>query len=80
MQASLKKHKMCKHFYLYVSLGWTINIYTQEVIIRDNFCIVVFSGVHELTALYNTLQHFLSENKIFEGSNVHESNTYIYNN
>ena len=27
---------------------------------RDNFCIALFSGVHKVTALYNTLQHFLS--------------------
>ena len=26
-------------------------------IITDNFCIVLFSDVHKLTALYNTLQH-----------------------
>ena len=30
------------------------------IIIIDNFCIALFSGVHKLTALYNTLQHFLS--------------------
>ena len=30
------------------------------IIIIDNFCIVIFSGVHKLTALYNILQHFLS--------------------
>ena len=47
------------------------------MIIIDNFCIVLFSDVHKLTALYNTLQHFLSENKIIKGNNVHESNTYI---
>ena len=29
-------------------------------VLRDNFCIVLFSGVHKLTALYNILQHFLS--------------------
>ena len=31
-----------------------------QIIIIDNFCIVLFSGVHKLTALYNILQHFLS--------------------
>ena len=31
------------------------------IIIIDNFCIPLFSGVHKLTALYNTLQHFLSK-------------------
>ena len=30
------------------------------IIITDNFCIALFSGVHELTALYNILQHFKS--------------------
>ena len=30
------------------------------VIIIDNFCIALFSGVHKLTVLYNILQHFLS--------------------
>ena len=33
------------------------------IIITDNFCIALFSGVHKLTVLYNILQHFLSENK-----------------
>ena len=30
------------------------------IIIIDNFCIALSSGVHKLTALYNILQHFLS--------------------
>ena len=30
------------------------------IIIIDNFCIALFSGVPRLTALYNILQHFLS--------------------
>ena len=30
------------------------------IIIIDNFCIALFSGVHKFTALYNILQHFLS--------------------
>ena len=30
------------------------------IIIIDNFCIALFSGVHKITALYNILQHFLS--------------------
>ena len=30
------------------------------IIIVDNFCIALFSGVPKLTALYNILQHFLS--------------------
>ena len=47
------------------------------IIIIDTFSIALFSDVHKLTALYNTLQHFLSENKIIKGNNVHESNTYI---
>ena len=35
------------------------------IIIIDNFCIALFSGVPKLTALYNILQHFLSfTNKI----------------
>ena len=34
------------------------------IIIIDNFCIALFSGVHKITALYNILQHFLSENKM----------------
>ena len=49
------------------------------IIIIDYFCIALFSHVHKLTALYNTLQHFLSENQIIKGNNVHESNTYIRN-
>ena len=47
------------------------------IIIIDNFCIVLFSDVHNLTALYNTLQHFLNEKKIIKGNNVHEISTYI---
>ena len=50
------------------------------IIIIDNFCIALFSHVYKLTALYNTLQHFLSENKIIKGNNVHASNTYIRTN
>ena len=50
------------------------------IIIIDNFCIALFSDVHKLTALYNTLQHFLTENKIIEGNNVHESNASIKTN
>ena len=46
------------------------------IIIIDNFFIALFSDVHKLTALYNTLLHFLSENKIIKG-NIHESNAYI---
>ena len=30
------------------------------IIIIDNFCIALFSGVPKLTALYNILQHFVS--------------------
>ena len=30
------------------------------IIIIDNFSMVLFSGVHKLTVLYNILQHFLS--------------------
>ena len=52
----------------------------QIIIIIDNFCIALFSEVHKLAALYNTLQHFLSKNKIIKGNNVHESNTYIRTN
>ena len=48
------------------------------IIIIDNVCIALFSDVHKLTALYNTLQHFLSENKIIKGNNVHESNTEFW--
>ena len=33
---------------------------TLIIIIIDNFCIALFSGVPKLTALYNILQHFLS--------------------
>ena len=50
---------------------------TIIIIIAHNFCIAPFSDVHTLTAFNNTLQHFLSENKISKGNNVHESNTYI---
>ena len=54
--------------------------FSREIIIIGNFCIALFSRVHKLTALYNTLQHFLSESKIAEGNKVHESNTYITTN
>ena len=37
--------------------GWQIIII---IIIIDNFCIALFSGVPKLTALYNILQHILS--------------------
>ena len=51
------------------------------IIIIDNFCIAVFSGVHKLTAPYNILQHFVKLiEKIFERQHVHESNTYMTNN
>ena len=32
----------------------------EVIIIINNFCVALFSGVPELTALYNILQHFLS--------------------
>ena len=32
----------------------------SNIIIIDNFCIALFSGVPKLDALYNILQHFLS--------------------
>ena len=40
------------------------------IIITDNFCIALFSGVPKLNALYNSLQHFLSKvrEKKFEGN------------
>ena len=41
------------------SIRWLIII----IIIHD-FCIALFSGVHKVTALYNILQHFLSEEKM----------------
>ena len=50
------------------------------MIIIDNFCVGLFSDVHKLTVFYNTLQHFLNEDKIIKGNNVHASNTYIYKN
>ena len=34
--------------------------YWYIIIIIDNFCIALFSGVPKLIALYNILQHFLS--------------------
>ena len=33
----------------------------NKLIIIHNFCVTLFSDVHKLTALYNILQHFLSE-------------------
>ena len=39
------------------------------ILIIDNVCIALFSGVHKLPALYNILQHFLSF-----------TNTYNYDN
>ena len=38
----------------------TVAILIIIIIIRDNFCIALFSRVPKLTALYNILQHFLS--------------------
>ena len=32
----------------------------EVIIIINNFCVALFSGVPKLTALYNSLQHFLS--------------------
>ena len=49
-----------------VDVGVVVNIDVDTdtdrfyIIIIDNFCIALFSGVPELTALYNNLQHFLS--------------------
>ena len=64
-----------------IHLGKIIIIITVIIIIIiDNFCIALFSDVHKLTVLYNTLQHFLSENKIIKGNNVHESNKYVRTN
>ena len=34
--------------------------YIIIIIIIDNFCVALFSGVPNLTALYSILQHFLS--------------------
>ena len=48
-----RKEKTTKHKPLFFHLSLII-------IIIDNFCIVLFSGVPKLTALYNILQHFLS--------------------
>ena len=31
---------------------------TIIIVIKDNVCIALFSGVHKLTALYNILQYF----------------------
>ena len=64
-----------------VHLGAHISFNVLQVliiIIIDNFCIALFSDIHKLTALYNTLQHFLSENKIIKGNNVYESNTEFW--
>ena len=36
------------------------------IIIIDNVCIALFSGVPKLTALYNILQHFLSFTNIID--------------
>ena len=49
------------------SIRWIITI------IIDNLCIALFSGVHKLTALYNILQHLLSEDKM--NTNVKKMNT-----
>ena len=38
----------------------SVNVDLIIIIIIDNFCIALFSGVPKLTALYNILQHFLS--------------------
>ena len=58
----------------------SLHITRLYIITIDNFCIALFSHVHKLTALYNTLQHFLTENKIIKGNNAHESNAYIKTN
>ena len=36
------------------------HLFLGEIIIVDNFCVALFSGVPKLTALYNILQHFPS--------------------
>ena len=43
----------------------------EIIIIIDNFCIALFSGVPKLTAFYNILQHFCK---------FHKDNTYKYEN
>ena len=47
---------------LYSYCGCTLSTKSVGIIIIiiDNFCIALFSGVLKLTALYNILQHFLS--------------------
>ena len=53
---------MCHHnnkqkIFDFTQLGRTA---ATIIIIIDNFCIALFSGVPKLTALYNILQHFLN--------------------
>ena len=47
---------------------------TLIIIIIDNFCIVLFSGVPKLTALYNILQHFMGENETLPSKNNNNNN------
>ena len=80
IRANESEKSACNIFHLgaHISLNVLQILIIVIIIITDNFCIVLFSDVHKLTALYNTLEHFLSENKIIKGNNVHESNTEFW--
>ena len=47
---------------------------TIIIVIRDNVCIALFSGVHKLTALYNILQYF----SMVSERDIKKSVSYIY--
>ena len=61
---------LCLCVCLYLSICLLIII----IMMIDNFCIALFSGVPKLTALYNILQYFLSFTNI-----IHIIMTTVYN-
>ena len=64
-EPSMHKNFRCMHNDIFLFFcfffKWAVSFDTLIIIIIiDNFCIALFSGVPKLTALYNILQHFLS--------------------
>ena len=47
-----------EHSFLLPSVAGGLEL-RDAIIVMGNFCIVLFSGVHKLTGLYNILQHTL---------------------
>ena len=61
------------HYYYYDHAQKWIKAFTLIIVI-DNFCIALFSGAHNRSALYNILQHFLSFTNV-----IHIIMTTTYN-